>query len=118
MCRPAAGFAGRFPLGDFLPKTDQNWIVETDWLANHLQSPDLIVLDGSWHLPTSGRDPKAEYKAEHIPGSVHLELDDQLSNRIGFTQDVEPLASDLTNDPNRQTWPWEWVAPNDLGRKA
>lgn len=28
---------------------------------------------------------KEEYKTLHIPGSVHLELDDQLSNRIGFT---------------------------------
>ena len=28
---------------------------------------------------------KVEYTAEHIPGSVHLELDDQLSNHIGFT---------------------------------
>jgi hydroxyacylglutathione hydrolase len=27
---------------------------------------------------------KDEYKTQHIPGSVHLELDDQLSNRIGF----------------------------------
>ena len=27
---------------------------------------------------------KASFKAEHIPGAVHLELDDQLSNRIGF----------------------------------
>jgi hydroxyacylglutathione hydrolase len=28
--------------------------------------------------------PKAEYVQAHIPGSVHLEADDQLSNRIGF----------------------------------
>ena len=27
---------------------------------------------------------KAAFKAEHVPGAVHLELDDQLSNRIGF----------------------------------
>lgn len=27
---------------------------------------------------------KADYTAKHIPGSVHLELDDQLSNRVGF----------------------------------
>lgn len=66
----------RLPLGDFLPKTAQNWIVETDWLANHLQSPDLIVLDGSWHLPTSGRDAKAEYLAEHIPGALFFDIDD------------------------------------------
>ncbi|KAB2867000.1 MAG: rhodanese-like domain-containing protein, partial [Anaerolineae bacterium] len=28
--------------------------------------------------------PKADYVQKHIPGSVHLEADDQLSNRIGF----------------------------------
>jgi len=27
---------------------------------------------------------KAAFKAKHIPGAVHLEADDQLSNRIGF----------------------------------
>jgi rhodanese-related sulfurtransferase len=27
---------------------------------------------------------KASFKEEHVPGAVHLELDDQLSNRIGF----------------------------------
>ena len=59
-----------------MPKTAQNWIVETDWLANHLQSPDLIVLDGSWHLPTANRDPKAEYLAEHIPGALFFDIDD------------------------------------------
>lgn len=28
--------------------------------------------------------PKAEYTLRHVPGSVHLEWDNQLSNRIGF----------------------------------
>ncbi|MBZ0287223.1 MAG: MBL fold metallo-hydrolase, partial [Anaerolineae bacterium] len=27
--------------------------------------------------------PKADFKARHIPGAVHLEADDQLSNRVG-----------------------------------
>lgn len=63
-------------MGDRLPKTARNWIVETDWLANHLSSPDLIVLDGSWHLPTAGRDAKAEYLAEHIPGALFFDIDD------------------------------------------
>ncbi|MCC6801991.1 MAG: MBL fold metallo-hydrolase [Anaerolineae bacterium] len=27
---------------------------------------------------------KAEFKAKHIPGAVHVEADDQLSNRVGF----------------------------------
>ncbi len=62
--------------GDPLSKTAKNWIVETDWLQSHLSSPDLIVLDGSWHLPTSGRDAKAEYRAEHIPGALFFDIDD------------------------------------------
>ena len=57
-------------------KTAQKWIVETDWLASHLDAPDLVVFDGSWHLPTTGRDPKAEYLAEHIPGALFFDIDD------------------------------------------
>lgn len=59
-----------------MSKTAKNWIVDTDWLADHLSSPDLIILDGSWHLPTANRDPKAEYLAEHIPGALFFDIDD------------------------------------------
>lgn len=59
-----------------MPKTAKNWIVETEWLADHMSSPDLIVLDGSWHLPTAGRDAKSEYLKEHIPGALFFDIDD------------------------------------------
>ncbi|MEQ1697532.1 MAG: 3-mercaptopyruvate sulfurtransferase [Hyphomicrobiaceae bacterium] len=59
-----------------MPASAKNWIVDTAWLAAHLQTPGLIVLDGSWHLPTANRDPKAEYLAEHIPGAVFFDIDD------------------------------------------
>jgi thiosulfate/3-mercaptopyruvate sulfurtransferase len=54
----------------------QKWLVETDWLASHLDTPGLVVLDGSMHLPTAKRDPKAEYLAEHIPGALFFDIDD------------------------------------------
>jgi thiosulfate/3-mercaptopyruvate sulfurtransferase len=53
-----------------------NWIVETDWLAQHLGTPGLVVLDASWHLPDSGRKAKDEYLAEHIPGALFFDIDD------------------------------------------
>ncbi len=56
--------------------TAKNWIVDTDWLATHLEAPDLIIFDASWHLPTSGRDAKAEYLTEHIPGALFFDIDD------------------------------------------
>jgi thiosulfate/3-mercaptopyruvate sulfurtransferase len=33
------------------------------------------VVDGSWYLPGSGRDPATEYTAGHIPGAVFFDID-------------------------------------------
>ncbi|MBS0243311.1 MAG: sulfurtransferase, partial [Proteobacteria bacterium] len=52
------------------------WLVDTDWLAKHLDSPDLVLLDGSMHLPTSGRNARAEYEASHIPGALFFDVDE------------------------------------------
>ncbi|MDB5586781.1 MAG: sseA [Devosia sp.] len=49
--------------------------VTTDWLAQHLSDPNLVVLDGSWHMPAANRDPRAEYLAGHIPGAVFFDID-------------------------------------------
>ena len=51
------------------------WLVSTDWLADHLNDPDLVVIDGSWHLPGGGRDARQEYEATHIPGAVFFDID-------------------------------------------
>jgi thiosulfate/3-mercaptopyruvate sulfurtransferase len=50
-------------------------LVSTQWLEDHLTAPDLVVVDASWYLPTQNRDAKAEYAAGHIPGAVHLDID-------------------------------------------
>jgi thiosulfate/3-mercaptopyruvate sulfurtransferase len=41
-----------------------------------LGAPGLVIVDASWYLPDSGRDPDAEYRAAHIPGTIRLPLDD------------------------------------------
>jgi hydroxyacylglutathione hydrolase len=43
--------------------------------------------------------PKADYVQGHIPGSVHLEADDQLSNRIGFVFRPDVPVILLLTDP-------------------
>ena len=50
-------------------------VVSTEWLAPQLGRPGLRVLDGSWYLPGSGRDPAMEYSAGHIPGAIFFDLD-------------------------------------------
>ena len=50
-------------------------LVSTTWLADRLGSPGLRIVDGSWYLPTSSRDPRAEYLDGHVPGAVFFDLD-------------------------------------------
>jgi thiosulfate/3-mercaptopyruvate sulfurtransferase len=49
--------------------------VTTEWLHEFLSAPDIVVVDGSWYLPTFHRDPDAEYLAGHIPGAVRFDID-------------------------------------------
>ena len=53
----------------------ENSFVTTDWLADHLDDPNVIVVDGSWFLPTANRRPHEEYLAGHIPGAVFFDID-------------------------------------------
>jgi thiosulfate/3-mercaptopyruvate sulfurtransferase len=58
-----------------LSKGEHAHFVTTEWLAENLRSPDLVVIDGSWYLPHEKRDPHAEYLAGHIPGAVFFDID-------------------------------------------
>jgi len=51
-------------------------LVSTEWLAQHLGEPDLVVVDCSWFMPASGRSGRDEYLAAHIPGSRFLDIDE------------------------------------------
>ena len=73
-------------------KNAKNWIVETDWLASHLDAPDLVILDGSWHLPTSGRDARTEYLAEHIPGALFFDIDDLADEKSPLPHMLPPTV--------------------------
>lgn len=51
-------------------------LVSTEWLAAHLDAPDVRVVDGSFYLPAQNRDAKAEYAQQHIPGAVFFDIDE------------------------------------------
>lgn len=53
-----------------------NDIVSTQWLADHLGSPDIAIIDASWHLPTANRDAKKEFAEAHIPGAQFFDIDE------------------------------------------
>ncbi|WP_298498096.1 3-mercaptopyruvate sulfurtransferase [uncultured Maritimibacter sp.] len=74
-----------------MAKDDPKTLVSTDWLAAHLNDPDLRVIDASWHMPDSGRDAKAEYNAGHIPGARFFDIDDIADGRSELPHMAPPV---------------------------
>lgn len=68
-----------------MAKSSDKWLVETDWLENHMRHPDVVVVDGSWHLPGTEHDPYQEYLDERIPDAVFFDID-----RIADTENPLP----------------------------
>jgi len=77
-------------------RDDPRTLVSTDWLAKHIDDPDLRILDASWYMPDAGRDPRAEYDAAHIPGARFFDIDeisDQRSDLPHMAPPVEKFVS-------------------------
>jgi len=50
-------------------------LVSTDWLAERIGKRDVAIVDGSYYLPATKRDARAEYLAAHIPGAVFFDIE-------------------------------------------
>lgn len=74
-----------------MTEDDPKTLVSTNWLADHLNDPDLRILDASWYLPTSDRDAKAEYEAGHIPGARFFDIDDISDARSDLPHMAPPV---------------------------
>jgi thiosulfate/3-mercaptopyruvate sulfurtransferase len=49
--------------------------VTTTEVAGMIGKPGIRVVDGSWHLPPTGRKGGAEYLEAHLPGAVFFDID-------------------------------------------
>lgn len=54
----------------------KTWLTETDELERELSAPDIVIIDASWHMPGEGKDARAEYLDEHIPGALFFDIDE------------------------------------------
>ncbi|QFT91256.1 3-mercaptopyruvate sulfurtransferase [Roseovarius sp. THAF9] len=70
---------------------DPKTLVSTDWLAAHLNDPDLRVLDATYFLPGVERDAKAEYDEAHIPGARFFDIDDISDHRSDLPHMAPPV---------------------------
>jgi thiosulfate/3-mercaptopyruvate sulfurtransferase len=74
-----------------MAQDDPKTLVSTNWLAAHLNDPDLRILDASWYMPADNRDPKAEYDEAHIPGARFFDIDDISDQRSDLPHMVPPV---------------------------
>jgi len=55
---------------------DNPYIVSVEWLHQHLDAPDIRIIDASWYLNAPGRDPISQFEAAHIPGAVFFDQEE------------------------------------------
>ena len=75
-------------------------LVTTDWLAEHLGRPDLVVVDSSWHMPSTGRSGRDEYLRTHIPGARFLDID-EVADRSNPAPHMLPKAGEFARAMER-----------------
>ena len=69
-------------------------LVSTQWLAEHLGDPGLVVVDSSWHMPATGRSGRQEYLEAHVPGARFLDID-EVADRSNAAPHMLPNAADF-----------------------
>ena len=69
-------------------------LVSTEWLAQNLGQPDLVVVDSSWYMPATPRRGREEYLTAHIPGARFLDIDD-VADRDSKAPHMLPGAEDF-----------------------
>jgi thiosulfate/3-mercaptopyruvate sulfurtransferase len=77
--------------GASMTQDDPRTLVSTAWLETHLKDPDLRILDASFFLPGSGRDPKAEFDTCHIPGARFFDIDEIADHRSDLPHMAPPV---------------------------
>ncbi len=50
-------------------------LVDVDWLSEHLDDTQLIIFDGSWHMPATHRNAFEEWQHEHIKNARFFDFD-------------------------------------------
>lgn len=55
-------------------------LVSCAWLAAHLHSREIVILDATFFLPSQGRNAEQEYRNEHLPGARFFDID-QIADR-------------------------------------
>ena len=51
-------------------------LVSTDWLAAHINAPDIRIVDASYYLPNEAVNARVLFEKAHIPTAVFFDIDE------------------------------------------
>ena len=81
-------------------KDDFKNIVSTDWLEQHLEAPDIRIIDSSWYFPQEKRNAEQEFLECHIPGASFFDIDKIKDNNSDLPHMLPP--SEMFNSTVRK----------------
>ena len=59
-------------------------LVSTEWLAEHMNAPDIRIVDATYFLPVEGRSAKDAFIEAHIPGAQFFAVDEIADTTIAL----------------------------------
>lgn len=74
------------------------FLVSTEWLAQHLDDPKVVILDCNWYLPELNKQGIDDYRAGHIPGARFFDLNvisDKASPYINMLPPADQFAAEV-----------------------
>ena len=81
-------------------KDDFKNIISTDWLEQHLEAPDIRIIDSSWYFPQEKRNAEQEFLECHIPGASFFDIDKIKDNNSDLPHMLPP--SEMFNSTVRK----------------
>ena len=73
-------------------------IVSSEWLHQHINHPDLLVFDASWHMPSANRDAFTEWQHEQIKNARFFDFDSAISDPDSDLPHMMPDAEHFTRE--------------------
>lgn len=91
--------------GLFTPRVNPDVLCTLDRLKTSLDSPDTMVMDVRSRAEHTGKDPRSNRRAGHIPGAIHLEWSDAMdpvTHRFRPLEEVREMYTRTGVAPDRE----------------
>ncbi len=72
-------------------------LVSIDWLNEHINHANLVLLDSSWHMPNVNRDGKLEWANERLPGALFFDFDGEICDHNSDLPHMMPSEAVFQN---------------------